>query len=104
MIGFGFGFSRAWVFTETPQQGKHEGRLEASHVSSMACLVDGASPGRRGAATADRREERYKLMPKLLMYKEDGASSLSWTLWIDLVLGRARRARAAAAARRKSRE
>ena len=51
----------------------------------MACLVDGASPGRRGAATADRREERYKLMPKLLMYKEDGASSSSsssWTLWI----------------------
>jgi hypothetical protein len=48
----------------------------------MACLVDGASLGRLGAATADRREERYKPIPKLLMYKEDGASSSSWTLWI----------------------
>ena len=50
----------------------------------MARLVDGASLGRRGAATADRREERYKLMPKLLMSKEDGtsSSSSSWTLWI----------------------
>jgi hypothetical protein len=62
------------------ERGKQEGRLEASDASSMACLVDGASLGRRGAA--DRREERYKLMPKLLMYKEDGASSSSWTLWI----------------------
>ena len=64
------------------QRAKLAGRLEAPHASSMACLVDGASPGRRGAATADRREGRYKLMPKLLMYKEDGASSSSWTLWI----------------------
>ena len=48
----------------------------------MACLVDGASLGRRGAATVDRREGRCKLMPTLLMYKEVGASSSSWTLWI----------------------
>jgi len=42
----------------------------------------------RGVGPSDRREERYKPMPKLLMYKEDGASSSSssssssWTLWI----------------------
>ena len=53
----------------------------------MARLVDGASLGRRGAATADRREGRYKLVPKLLMFLEDGtssssSSSSSWTLWI----------------------
>ena len=76
---------RVRVFTETrqiPSAGKQERQIEASHASSVACPVDGASLGRLGAATADRREERYKLMPKLLMYKEDGASSSSWTLWI----------------------
>ena len=71
------------VFTEAQaQRAKQEGRLEASDASSVACLADGASPGRRGAATAGRREERYKLVPKLLMNKEDGASLSSWTLWI----------------------
>ena len=81
-MGSGSGFHELGGFTETPQRGKLEGRLEGSDASSMACLVDGASLGRRGAATADRREGRYKLMPKLLMNKEDGASSSSWTLWI----------------------
>jgi len=34
-------------------------------------------PSVQRAARGDRREERYKLVPTLLMYKEDGASSSS---------------------------
>ena len=47
------------VFSRT-RRGKQERQIEASHAPSMACLVDGAALGRRGAATADRREERHK--------------------------------------------
>ena len=72
----------------------------------MACLVDGAALGRRGAATADRREERHKHNTNA-SYVQGGWRVVVVVVVVvdavDLVLGRARRARAAAA-RRKSRE
>jgi len=70
----------------------------------MACLVAGASNRRRGAATADRREERYKLVPKF--FNAQGGWHVSFVVVVvvvdvvDLVVGRARRAAAAAAARK----
>jgi len=67
-------------------------------------LVAGASNRRRGAATADRREERYKLVPKF--FNAQGGWHVSFVVVVvvvdvvDLVVGRARRAAAAAAARK----